>query len=194
MRPRARAVVLRGHVHTRLRSHAAAALTNTPVPAPPRPPPAAAARAAGAVLGCVVGDAAAMGVQWIYSLEKLEELLVARLGRSNASGGLLRAQDAEGSFQVGAGLEFFEPPQSPFLPGYTTGRHSPYGEGTMVLLRSLAAEGGLDCRAYAGLYAATLGEGFDGYRNASTTVSGELQKIQIRFLSSLSAANALGVR
>jgi hypothetical protein len=95
-----------------------------------------------------------MGVQWIYSLERLEDLLAAR-------------REAEGP---AAGLEFYEPPQSPFLPGYATGRHSPYGEEAAVLLRSLAREGGLDCGAYAELYAETFGEGFDGYRNASTTV------------------------
>ncbi|KAI8470947.1 MAG: ADP-ribosylation/Crystallin J1 [Monoraphidium minutum] len=102
---------------------------------------------------CAVADAAATGVQWIYSLETLDALLAARRG-------------AEGP---AAGLAFLDPPQSPFLPGYGVGRASPYGEETLVLLRSLAAAGGLDCRAYAAMYAGAFGEGFDGYRNAATT-------------------------
>jgi len=47
---------------------------------------------------------------------------------------------------------------------------SPYAEGTMVLLRSVAQCGGLDCRAYARLVQGTFGDGFEGYRNASITV------------------------
>lgn len=120
----------------------------------PWPSPAAAARARGAVLGAAVGDAAAMGVQWIYDLDKLGALLAAR-------------REAEGA---DAGLEFYEPPQSPFF-SYASGRSSPYGEGAAVLLRSLARENGaFDARAYAALYAAQFADGsFDGYRNASTT-------------------------
>lgn len=48
-----------------------------------------------------------------------------------------------------------------------------------MLLRSLARNGGLDCQAYALLYAETFSEGFDGYRNASTTV-GRLDLIVCR--------------
>ena len=95
-----------------------------------------------------------MGVQWIYNVDQLSDLLATRRSKEGP----------------GAGLEFLDPPQSPFLPGYAAGRHSPYGEGTMVLLRSLALNGGLDCLAYGRLYAETFGESFDGYRNASTTV------------------------
>lgn len=61
------------------------------------------------------------------------------------------------------------PPRS-FLPGYAVGRASPYGEGALALLRSLAQCGGLDAKAYARLVASTFGEGFEGYRNASITV------------------------
>lgn len=64
--------------------------------------------------------------------------------------------------------------QSPFLTGYSSGRNSPYGEQTLLLLQSLAQQQGLDCRAYAQAYyeAYSSGEGgFDGYMNASTVVS-----------------------
>lgn len=53
-----------------------------------------------------------MGVQWIYGLDRLRSLLADRQAREGPA----------------CGLEFVDPPQSPFLPGYTTGRHSPYGE------------------------------------------------------------------
>jgi len=78
---------------------------------------AIAQRAYGAVLGCTVGDAAAMGVQWLYDVERLGDLLAAK-----------RSQEGPD-----AGLEFFEPPQSPFLPGYTTGRHRWVGGWTAEL-------------------------------------------------------------
>jgi hypothetical protein len=69
------------------------------------------------------------------------------------------------------GLEFYDPVQSSFLPMYTTGRNSPYGEQTLLLLQSLADQSGLDCSSYAGLYGARYSNGFDGYMNASTVVS-----------------------
>ena len=62
----------------------------------------------------------------------------------------------------GGGLEFL-PPASPYFD-YASGRASPYGEQTAVLARSLAACGGLNCRAYAALLFQTLGSGFEGYR------------------------------
>jgi hypothetical protein len=69
------------------------------------------------------------------------------------------------------GLEFYDPVQSSFLPMYTTGRNSPYGEQTLLLLQSLAEQAGLHCGSYAELYAASYSSGFDGYMNASTVVS-----------------------
>jgi hypothetical protein len=77
------------------------------------------------------------------------------------------AAAADGS----VGLEFYDPVQSSFLPMYTTGRNSPYGEQTLLLLQSLAEQSGLGCSSYAGLYAASYSNGFDGYMNASTVVS-----------------------
>jgi hypothetical protein len=55
---------------------------------------------------------------------------------------------------------------------YSTGRNSPYGEHTLLLLQSLAEQGGLHCGSYAELYAASYSKGFDGYMNASTVVGG----------------------
>ncbi len=67
------------------------------------------------------------------------------------------------------GLEFLDPPRSPFY-AYASGRNSPYGEQTLALLRSLAERRGLSCDHYAEVFAATFGEGFDGYRDVSTKV------------------------
>jgi hypothetical protein len=69
------------------------------------------------------------------------------------------------------GLEFYDPVQSPFLSGYSSGRNSPYGEQTLLLLQSLAEQQGLDCSAYAQLYYEAYSSGFEGYMNASTVVS-----------------------
>jgi hypothetical protein len=69
------------------------------------------------------------------------------------------------------GLEFYDPVQSPFLTGYSAGRNSPYGEQILLLLQSLADQGGLDCGAYAQLYFDSYSNGFEGYMNASTGVS-----------------------
>jgi hypothetical protein len=96
-------------------------------------------------------------------------------GRVRGSSGLLLTVGlclaAQGSSPGSSvGLEFLDPPQSPFLPQYVSGRHSPYGEGTLVLLRSLAQEKGLHCNQYAAMLDKFFGEGFDGYSNASITV------------------------
>jgi hypothetical protein len=86
---------------------------------------------------------------------------------------------AAGPSSSHAGLEFMDPPRSPFLPQYSVGRASPYGEETWALLTSLAAQGGLCCQQYAATYAQQLGEGFDGYRNASTTVRTAVKGIRV---------------
>lgn len=69
------------------------------------------------------------------------------------------------------GLEFYDTVESSFLSMYTTGRNSPYGEQTLLLLQSLAEQAGLHCGRYAELYAAYYRDGFKGYMNASTVVS-----------------------
>lgn len=84
----------------------------------------------------------------------------------------LLAVSAPCSFIAALQLAALNPDHHTFLHFTSPTTHrSPYGEGTMVLLRSLARERGFHARAYAALHYETFGEGFEGYRNASTTVS-----------------------
>ncbi|KAG2498090.1 hypothetical protein HYH03_003848 [Edaphochlamys debaryana] len=124
---------------------------------------AAAARAAAAVVGSAVADAAAMGVHWVYDLSQLEVLEAER--RAEAAAASTSAPAHPSDF----GLEFLDPPRSPFY-SYASGRNSPYGEQTLALLRSLAEQGGLHAGAYADTFEAAFGpdSGFDGYRDVST--------------------------
>lgn len=106
-------------------------------------------RAAAAVCGAYVADCASVGVQWIYDTAVLEELLE-------------KKRRAEGGDDKDVGLEFFDPVASPFLAAdYRTGRPSPYGEETLVLIRALAAEeekpGSLHCGRYAERYSLAFG-------------------------------------
>ena len=106
------------------------------------------ARCVGAIVGAIVADAAAMGVQWIYDPEELERRHAACL----AAGHL--------------GLDFHDPPASPHFD-YESGRNSPYGEQSLVLLESLAEHGCLDTAAYADAFGGLFGAGWRGYRDAS---------------------------
>lgn len=106
------------------------------------------ARCIGSIVGAVVADAAAMGVQWIYDPVQLRQLHEARLKAGHP------------------GLDFHQPPASPHFD-YETGRNSPYGEQSLVLLQSLAENGCLDTRAYADAFGAKFGTGWTGYRDAS---------------------------
>lgn len=87
-------------------------------------------RAAGAVLGALVADAAAMAVEWIYDPAVLVGL--------NEKGG-------------NKGLAFYEPVSSPFLSAtaYSTGALSPYGEHLLALVESLVEAKGIDASNYA---------------------------------------------
>lgn len=71
------------------------------------------------MLGAVVADAAAMGVHWVYDIKELDRLFDLR-------------QSAEAAGQSEVGLDYFEPPQSPFF-SYENGRASPYGEQVRLL-------------------------------------------------------------
>lgn len=89
-------------------------------------------RAKGAILGSLLGDSAASGVQWIYNLDELTRI----------------DQEVRG----GSGdLTFMSPSRSPFLPAevYGPGDLSPYGEQTYALLRSAARLRGLCAEGYA---------------------------------------------
>ncbi|GLI69252.1 hypothetical protein VaNZ11_013830 [Volvox africanus] len=152
------------------------------------------ARALGCVLGSALADAAAMGVHWVYDLALMDEIekerrhLVATSASPSQSSECLSSSSCYGEHPFAYGLEFTDPPRSPFY-SYTSGRNSPYGEQTLVLLRSLAegagggdgvgatdggiamaAAPGLHCGHYASLFAQTFGpeSGFNGYRDVST--------------------------
>ena len=147
-------------------------------------------RALGAILGSIVGDAAAMGVHWIYSEEELERLLEARRKEKEGENEENNAAPAPAppppppspsppsSISTSdnnnhnqdedkeIGLEFYKPPHSPFF-SYPSGRPSPYGEQTKILLSSLSHHHGLNPHTYAHTLAQTYGKGWDGYRDAS---------------------------
>jgi ADP-ribosylglycohydrolase len=156
------------------------------LPAAPLADAAARRRAAAAVCGAYVADCASVGVQWIYNVAVLEELLVLQRREKQQQ---QQGEEEEGAAAAASttGLEFFDPVASPFLKDdYATGRPSPYGEETLVLIRALAAdregargaeeeakEWGLHCGRYAAAYSAAFGGGkegapFKGYLNAST--------------------------
>jgi len=78
---------------------------------------APAERAEAAVLGAMVADAAAMPLHWLYDPDDIRRLL--------------QAAGREGQ------PEFFPVPSSPFYKA-AVGTQSPYGNQTLVLLRSLA--------------------------------------------------------
>lgn len=83
-------------------------------------------RAVAAVIGGFVGDAASMGLHWIYDADKLAGLVAQR---------------------PGGAAEFFEPPSCPFY-SYTSGALSPYGDEVVPLLQHVAARGSLDPVAF----------------------------------------------
>eukprot|EP00045_Choanoeca_perplexa_P014799 m.176390 g.176390 ORF g.176390 m.176390 type:complete len:454 (+) comp16798_c0_seq9:2938-4299(+) len=109
-------------------------------------------RCQGAIIGAVVGDAAATSVQWVYDPEHLDK----------------HAQDqlAKGI----NGLEFMDPPANAHFE-YEVGRNSPYGEQVLLLLQALAEHQQLDTFRYAELFASTFGGNWPveqkGYRDAS---------------------------
>jgi hypothetical protein len=80
-----------------------------------------------------------------------------------------RHPQAQAAGESAYGLEFMEPCQSPSFT-YEAGRNSPYGEQSLVLLRSLSCSQGLSCRVYAEAFSSAFGEGYEGYRDVSTKV------------------------
>jgi hypothetical protein len=105
------------------------------------------ARLVGAVLGSLLADAAAMGVHWVYDLDLLSRLQEeAACGAADATQAQAQVEEAwaggdssrhSGATVVvaetaglddeetpGVGLEFLNPPRSPFYT-YASGRNSP---------------------------------------------------------------------
>ncbi|PNH02125.1 Crystallin J1A [Tetrabaena socialis] len=88
-------------------------------------------RAAAAVLGALVADAATMGLHWIYDLSQIQKLL----GKSEEPA-------------------FFEPPSCPYYE-YESGVQSPYGDELMPVLQYMTSgpggqqEGTLDGSGFA---------------------------------------------
>jgi hypothetical protein len=80
-------------------------------------------RAAAAVLGSFVADAATMGLHWIYDMAELQQHLAAGAGSR------------------GGAPEFREPPGCPYYQ-YPSGALSPYGDEALVLLRCMCASKG----------------------------------------------------
>ena len=76
-------------------------------------------RAAAAILGSFVADAATTGVHWIYDMAELQQ----RLGPHSST------------------PEFHEPPACPYYE-YPCGALSPYGDEALVLLRCMCANDG----------------------------------------------------
>eukprot|EP00730_Choanoeca_flexa_P010174 TRINITY_DN1630_c0_g1_i2.p1 TRINITY_DN1630_c0_g1~~TRINITY_DN1630_c0_g1_i2.p1 ORF type:complete len:461 (+),score=112.89 TRINITY_DN1630_c0_g1_i2:89-1471(+) len=109
-------------------------------------------RCQGAILGAVVGDAAATSVQWVYDPDQLDVFAC--------------KQKAKGI----DGLEFMDPPANAHFE-YAVGRNSPYGEQALLLLQALAEHEQLDTYRYAQLFADTFGGNWhvdsNGYRDAS---------------------------
>ncbi|GFR40758.1 hypothetical protein Agub_g1370, partial [Astrephomene gubernaculifera] len=142
-----------------------------------------AARCVGSVVGSLLGDAAAMGVHWVYDTGLLEQLEAERSGGRSSQIAAAVTPTAGPTPSAAAappplapldhplhfGLEFQDPPRSPFY-AYPPGANSPYGEQTRVLLRCLAEGGGLHCGGYAAAFEGAFGpaSGFSGYRDVST--------------------------
>ncbi|XP_038063552.1 crystallin J1A-like [Patiria miniata] len=98
-------------------------------------------RALAAIVGCLVSDAAAQPLHWIYNLGKLDAIV----GSNKNS------------------LEFWEPSKNPFYR-IETGRGTAYADQTTALLESLVACEGFDKADYGERLQAVFGPGTD-YEN-----------------------------
>ena len=84
-------------------------------------------RAHAAVIGSFVGDAACMGMHWVYDTSKLEDLLKTSCKTETP--------------------EFFSPPSCPFYT-YTQGEQSPWGAEALELIRYVGKTTDFDGRVY----------------------------------------------
>mmetsp|Transcript_23244 Transcript_23244/g.55309 ORF Transcript_23244/g.55309 Transcript_23244/m.55309 type:complete len:364 (-) Transcript_23244:93-1184(-) len=119
-------------------------------------------RAKNAVVGALVGDAASMGLHWIYDDAKLSNLVRRK--------GLL-------SFPSARRPEFFEPPSSPAYT-YSSGSQTPYGDEVLPLLQNLAAHDNFDKDTYT-----------EESHKAAKEYSGRLNKVMTEFIDTKSASS-----
>ncbi|XP_051882437.1 selenoprotein J [Pristis pectinata] len=122
-------------------------------------------RAAGAVLGSLVADAAGQPLHWIYQLGRLDEILQGRE----------------------ASPEFVDPSQCLFYR-QPTGAQSGYGDQTLALLRALVKAKGWDVQVYRQELYRTFGPGSVYDVEASGRVEGGYRHASIRaFLTAYGA-------
>ena len=102
-------------------------------------------RVRGAIWGQLVGDAAALGSHWIYDLDELA-----------------RAYPE--------GITGFEPPRAGhYHEGRRPGDQTHYGDGALVLLRSITDAGGFDAGAFGGRFVETFDRAtYGGYLDHAT--------------------------
>ena len=110
-------------------------------------------RLRGAVWGQFVGDAAALGTHWIYNLTELQQLYP-------------------------GGINGFETPaEGHYHFGKKSGDQTHYGDGALVLLESLAKEGGFDPQSYGRSFVEAFRPGvYSGYIDYATR--GTLENFQ----------------
>ena len=102
-------------------------------------------RLRGAVWGQFVGDAAALGTHWIYDLNEL-------------------------SSRFPAGVIGFETPrEGHYHFGKKSGAQTHYGDGALVLLESIASNGGFDARTFGKAFIREFDPGiYSGYLDRAT--------------------------
>ncbi|MEM8883192.1 MAG: ADP-ribosylglycohydrolase family protein [Planctomycetota bacterium] len=98
-------------------------------------------RARQAILGALVADAAAMGLHWIYDVDRVAEL--------------------------GGAEPEFHPPVD-YHQKRSPGGYTHYGDHLLVALESIAESGGLDVEDYRGRYKQRFSADYDGYVDHAT--------------------------
>lgn len=101
-----------------------------------------ATRAANAIIGAIVADAAVMPLHWEYD-----------------------ASAVEAAIEAGGGVEFHSPPLSKFY-SYEVGQSTPYGDEVKSLLDSVASKGSYDNTHFTEAFAAFV-RGYEGRLNHS---------------------------
>jgi ADP-ribosylglycohydrolase len=134
------------------------------------------ARQKNSVLGVLVADAAALGLHWLYDLQRMHQVVADK----NAC--FLTPNPDHYAGEVG----YFA------HGGKLAGEQSHYGESYLLNLKHLAAQGKFNTRIFQQEFIATFGPGgsFNGYIDAPTRQS--LQNLQGIDLSKESATEASG--